>query len=69
MFVLSNIMFQKWDFVNLSHFLCLQLTVDDLAALPQIQTMANQIVTITVSDDVSVSDWFFTVSVTVCLFY
>ncbi|KAM7006971.1 LOW QUALITY PROTEIN: stabilin-1 [Tautogolabrus adspersus] len=27
------------------------LTVDELAALPQIQTMANQIVTITVSDD------------------
>lgn len=37
-------------------FFFLQLTVDDLAALPQIQTMANQIVTITVSNTVSVSD-------------
>lgn len=32
--------------------LVFQLTVDELAALPQIQTMANQIITITTSDDV-----------------
>uniref|UniRef100_A0A3Q1AJG6 Stabilin 1 n=1 Tax=Amphiprion ocellaris TaxID=80972 RepID=A0A3Q1AJG6_AMPOC len=32
-------------------FMHLQLTVDDLSALPRIQTMANQMITIRVSDD------------------
>lgn len=46
---------QSKCFDNYLNF-CIKLSVDDLATLRQIQTMANQIVSITVSDSVSVSD-------------
>lgn len=43
--------------VYLIKFFCLQLTVEELAALPVIRTMANQLVSISASEDVSVSHW------------